>query len=240
MPKIAQQNFDNSLASKVCVSVYGRTASNLKSRISEARKYNPAFIELRLDYLEDPSDIFRISRELLGNEIFTFRSRAEGGMARVSEKHRAEILRMILSSSKPHYVDIEIASLESYPNLAEAAKQAGSRLISSSHDFQSIESPVKLRNLVRRTHRLHGPFAIKIVRKARSFEDNERILSLYSVSKAITPSRLIAFCAGPLGILSRISCVQLGSPYTYVSLPGEKTAPGQLEVSTMQGLLKKW
>jgi 3-dehydroquinate dehydratase type I len=227
-------------ASKVCISVYGRSLKDLKDRISQARAFSPAFLELRLDYLKDPSEITEISKSLSGKEIFTLRSRSEGGAARISEKSRIEILRNIISLVGPPYVDIEISALDSWPDLAKDAELAGSKLICSSHDFQSLESLARLRNLVDKTCKIHNPFAVKIVRNANSFNDNKRILSLYRISEKISPTKLIAFCAGPLGILSRISCVGLGSPFTYASLPEAKTAPGQLEVLTMQSLIEKW
>jgi len=228
------------LFSKICISVFGRTIPELKERISVARTFNPAFVELRLDYLREPSDLFRLSLNLRGNEIFTFRSRSEGGQAKVSEKNRIGIIEKIISQSGPPFVDIEIAALDSRPELGRQAKLAGSKLICSSHDLDSIESLSRLRRLVVRAFKENNPYAIKIVRKALDFADNRRILSLYNLSEQIGTSKLIAFCAGPLGILSRISCVASGSPFTYVSLPGEATAPGQLAVSTMQKLLQNW
>ncbi|MDA4130858.1 MAG: type I 3-dehydroquinate dehydratase, partial [Thaumarchaeota archaeon] len=97
-----------------------------------------------------------------------------------------------------------------------------------------------LRKLVLNTYELYKPYAIKIVRGAKHFTDNQLLLSLYSMVDRLAPTELIAFCAGPLGVLSRLSCIQSGSPLTYASFPGEKTAPGQLEVETMQRLFKNW
>ena len=226
----------------VCVSVYGNTISDLETKIILARKYKPSFIELRLDYLDDPrvEDIARISRKFIGNEILTFRSANEGGVTRVSEQKRKEIISQFVSSSSPPYVDVEIATLESSPGILEEVKSAGSRLIASSHNFRSIETPNRLKNLVRTASRLKPLFAIKVVRKAKGFDDNRVILSLYSLVNEIAPTKLIAFCAGPFGVLSRVSCVQNGSPFTYVSLPNEKTAQGQLEVGSMQSLFANW
>ena len=241
-----QTGFDarsgRSAAASVCVSVYGHTISDLETKIILARKYNPAFIELRLDYLDDPrvEDIAGISKKVMGNEIFTFRAANEGGVARVSEQKRKDIIQRFVSSSRPPYVDVEIPTLESSPDILEEVKDAGSRLIASSHNFRSIETPNRLKNLVRTASRLRPLFAIKIVRKARSFDDNRLILSLYNLVNEIAPAKLIAFCAGPFGVLSRVSCVQYGSPFTYVSLPNEKTAPGQFEVGSMQALFANW
>ncbi|MFI5421230.1 MAG: type I 3-dehydroquinate dehydratase, partial [Nitrososphaerales archaeon] len=85
-------------SSKFCVSVYGHSIADLKGRIASAREFSPTFIELRLDYLlnPDPVAIAKLSGALEGNEIFTFRSRAEGGVSKLSEDSWIKILsRMI-------------------------------------------------------------------------------------------------------------------------------------------------
>lgn len=236
------ERFEIGASSKICVSVYGRTISDLQARAAIAREFNPAFVELRLDYLNklNPNGIRKLSKGLGGNEIFTLRSESEGGVSKVSEERRVQLLREIISTSKPPYLDIELATLKSFPDLVEEASAGGTRLIGSSHDFKSFEDPVKLKNSIQRIRNMKEFFAIKIVRRARNFSDNARILSLYQIANQISPAKLVAFCAGPLGILSRVACVPLGSPFTYVSLPGKKTAPGQLDPYIMQNLLQKW
>ncbi|MDA4111084.1 MAG: type I 3-dehydroquinate dehydratase [Thaumarchaeota archaeon] len=230
-----------SAGSKICVSIYGRTLTELGSKLRLARKFRPSFIELRLDYLHEPDldDISRIAKVLVGSEILTFRSKGEGGAARISEQKRLEIIHAIVSC-KPPYLDLEVATLDSHPDLIERVEASGSKLIASSHDFSSLEGLDDLKNLVRRVSKLTPLYAIKIVRRARIFDDNQRILSLYWLASEIAPIKLIAFCAGPLGVLSRVACVENGSPLTFTSLPNEKTAPGQLEVQTMQTLFSYW
>jgi 3-dehydroquinate dehydratase I len=178
--------------------------------------------------------------DLKGNEIFTLRSRREGGVGQFSEESRIELIRRMIAECKPPYVDLEISALESHPEMAVEAKSAGCSLIASSHNFESNESSQVLRKLVLNTHKLCEPYAIKIVRGAKHFADNQLLLSLYSLVDRLAPTKLIAFCTGPLGVLSRLSCIQSGSPFTYASFPGKKTAPGQLEVETMQRLFKNW
>jgi 3-dehydroquinate dehydratase-1 len=61
---------------------------------------------------------------------------------------------------------------------------------------------------------------------AKNVYDASRVLSLYSVK---SKNETIAFCMGEQGKFSRILCLHLGSPFTYVSL-GKAIAPGQFSV----------
>ena len=72
---------------------------------------------------------------------------------------------------------------------------------------------------------------VKIVTMAKSINDASRVLSLYS-NKDV---KLIAFSMGDYGRLSRILCLLLGSPYTYVSL-GKPIAPGQFSVDEVKSI----
>jgi len=78
---------------------------------------------------------------------------------------------------------------------------------------------------------------IKIVTTANSIKDTVSVLSLYKKQK----SGLIAFAMGDYGRVSRILCLHLGSPFTYVSL-GKPVAPGQFsldEIKSLQNLKKQ-
>ncbi|MDX1596241.1 MAG: type I 3-dehydroquinate dehydratase, partial [Nitrosopumilaceae archaeon] len=50
-------------------------------------------------------------------------------------------------------------------------------------------------------------------------------------------TNLIAFAMGEEGRISRILCLHLGSPYTYVSL-GKAVAPGQFSVDEIKKIAK--
>ena len=71
---------------------------------------------------------------------------------------------------------------------------------------------------------------IKIVTAAKSINDTTKILSLYNKSSKI---KLIAFAMGEEARFSRILCLHLGSPFTYVSL-GKAVAPGQFSLNDMK------
>lgn len=76
---------------------------------------------------------------------------------------------------------------------------------------------------------------VKIVTSAKTINDSSNVLSLYNNS---TKMSLIAFAMGDNGRMSRILCLYLGSPFTYVSL-GKPVAPGQFSLDQVQKILNK-
>jgi 3-dehydroquinate dehydratase I len=226
----------------ICVSIYGLELLSLIEKLKLARLYKPTFIELRLDYLSPikSSILKEIRGHFRGNEIMTFRSRAEGGVAKIDRNTHRNILLDIISICRPAFIDIEISTLESFPMIVESLSNTNSRLIASSHNFTGTEETSDLVKLVKKSTDHYSPHFVKVVRKANEFSDNLRILSLYKLRDEIRPSKLIAFCSGSLGLFSRISCIEFGSPFTYASLPDERTAPGQLDAGSMKSLLADW
>ena len=220
-----------------CISTFASSVQQLEKRISKARSYSPFFIEIRLDYLKSPDleGMLHIKKLLSGNEILTLRSSDEGGAGNFEEKVRIQGLHEIASHVKPRYMDVEVRTLTSHPDLARDIQRAGINLIASSHDFKNTESASELVTLVKRMSKIDPLYAVKVVRNAAEFKDNYSLLSLYRHHKK-RKTALISFCAGQLGIFSRLVCTQFGSPFTYVSLPGAATAPGQLDIETVRAL----
>jgi len=233
------------MSGHVCVSIYGRDLTDLRNNFTLAQTFGPGFVELRLDYLRSPlqkiTQLTQFSR--LPNTIFTFRSRSEGGVARVSEEIRKQILLEIISEIAPTMIDIELKTLNAFPSLLDSLSRSSSRhtrLVASSHDFQQMEDLRELETLIETAKTLYSPEIIKVVRPAKDFQDNTKILSLYRLAGKIKPSKLVAFCVGQLGTFSRIACVSFGSPFTYAALPNKLTAPGQLDIQPMKTLLDSW
>lgn len=222
----------------VCLSVYGKNLLELKRRLTMAHSLRPEFVEVRLDYLckQDSSKIVEIGKLLRGNEILTFRSPSEGGVRNISEGARIAVLDEIISSLRPRYLDIEMTTLKQNPQLLTRLESTNAMLIASSHNFSETPSVSSLKGIIRSVPKSVSLYAVKVVCKARRFQDNYRVLSLYRYAGNLS-LKIIAFCMGEYGLYSRIACTVLGSPFTYVSLPKEATAPGQLDITVMRTLL---
>jgi 3-dehydroquinate dehydratase-1 len=119
--------------------------------------------------------------------------------------------------------------VKEHPNLANEIRAMGISLIVSWHNF--IETPeIDFLKTILSDELRFGDVA-KIVTMANSFKDNTIMLSLY---KYVGKKRLIAFCMGDIGLVSRTLCVFSGSPFTYSALNRAKTAPGQILTKEMK------
>ena len=140
------------------------------------------------------------------------------------------------------YIDIEIeAPLEYAKPIALYAKESGTRLIISYHDYVGTPSFEELRQIAQACLR-RGADIIKIVTTANDIADVTRVMRLYREYDA---SHLVAFAMGVCGKFSRYLSLRLGAPYTYVSygkdvnnpgIDGAETAPGQYEKSELEAL----
>jgi 3-dehydroquinate dehydratase I len=227
---------------KLCISTFGRNIKSLERSVSQARSLDPDLIELRLDFTKDidAQKLANVRRFLKGNEILTIRSRKEGGRnPSLSEKERIGLIRYMIRHLQPSYVDIEIQTIRKYPALIREINESNTKLIASFHDLEGVRDLTYLRYIAFSAPlRSKSLFAVKIVKYARSIQDNLKVLGLYSsLGKEINSSRLVTFCTGRLGISSRILCLFLGSPYSYASLPGEPVASGQLDIKTMRRIV---
>lgn len=221
-------------AGKVCIPIVESTVKKALIVIKEVEPWAD-LIELRVDYLKQVN-----LAPLLENRrkpfIVTHRRKEEGGKYKGEEKRRLGVLREAIDRGAD-YVDVELASERSF--LQGLIKNKGrTRVILSSHDFRRTPSHRELQKLFSRMVRL-GADVIKIVSFARSWEDNLTILSLIPFAKA-RKQKIVAFCMGEKGKVSRLFSPFLGGAWTYASLRKVKaSAPGQWTVRELRDVWEK-
>jgi 3-dehydroquinate dehydratase-1 len=217
------------MSNRICVSLQPQSTEDLRRLVSRAKEYNPGLIEIRLDFLETISveGIKEVLSPDSGQYILTCRPRGKGGFYKGDEKKCLRLLEEAIKI-RPSYVDIELAALRGHGYLADEARRNNVKIIASYHDFQGIPEPQQLENLCRESLE-HGDLA-KVVPMATGFRDNATVLSLYKIFRE---GRLITFCMGEAGIISRVLCTRLGAPFTYASLD-RATAPGQLSIEELR------
>ncbi|MBU7032084.1 MAG: type I 3-dehydroquinate dehydratase [Theionarchaea archaeon] len=180
------------------------------------------FCEWRLDYLER-IDVAKIRDAIAGRQvILTIRPEWEGGNFRDEEK-RVKFLRELLDLN-PAYLDIEL-ECEAIGEITRIAGERGIHTIVSYHNFSETPSLHVLHSLVKNA-RQYNPTIIKIVTLATSLRDNLVILQLNVEAE----SKIVAFCMGACGKMSRIFCSFFGSEFTY----GGSIAPGQVSVEDLE------
>ncbi len=214
----------------ICVSVGERTIKRLQRQLHRAEEAEADFVEIRVDFLEHPT--LSTIRECLNSmdvrKILTCRSPQEGGRFQGSTGARVKILRE-LAALGPEYLDVELSTLQEHDALSEDLAANGCKLIASSHQTNGI---VTLNSLVKTAREATQLAEVgKIISQANNLEDNLKILTLY---RSHYTGRLVAFCLGKLGFLSRALCPIFGSPFTYAGLREEATAEGQPSIERLR------
>jgi 3-dehydroquinate dehydratase-1 len=217
---------------KTCVSITEKTPLKLVHTLSIALKKSD-YAELRLDFLKPAQvpDALEMVKKRIGKCVCTLRPKSEGGKFSGAEKERISILKLI-SEYRPHLLDVEYNTLAKNKNLFRYIKKSNSEILVSWHDFRNTPARVSLTAKLKKMKKLSKN--IKIVTLANSINDASRVLSLYTISSKIN---LIAFAMGDFGKMSRLLCLYLGSPFTYVSL-GKPVAPGQFSLDEIKSIIQ--
>ncbi|MDH3191963.1 MAG: type I 3-dehydroquinate dehydratase [Nitrosopumilus sp.] len=213
---------------KTCVSIAEESPIKLEKILKIALKKSD-YVEIRFDFLKAeqiPRTLEMVKTEL-NRTVCTVRPKTEGGRFEGTEKERIAILKLI-AEYNPFLLDVEFNTIRKSKNLEKYLKSTKTRLLISWHDFKKTPKFSYLKAQMKKM--INFSSAVKIVTTAKSVDDSTRILQLYSKKGKAT---LIAFTMGNEGKISRILCLYLGSPYTYVSL-GKPVAPGQFSLDEVK------
>ncbi|MEM3031710.1 MAG: type I 3-dehydroquinate dehydratase [Nitrososphaerota archaeon] len=207
----------------ICVSTYGEDADTLAGRVSRALRKGADLVEARLDYLEEV-DLEKLVKALTpyaSKTIITIRPVEHGGLFKGTAMEKNRMLDH-LSRISPALIDLELDYCE-----LQGLKPNPATIVSW-HDFAGTPPLEKLADVAERCLGFGG--YAKVVTLARSRSDILRILHLYSI---YPKNRLIAFCMGEMGRISRLLAMAAGSPIAYASLDGMTTAAGQMSLNEM-------
>ena len=216
---------------KTCISIAESSPNKIKIKLKAALKKSD-YIEIRLDFLkmEQVPSALEIIKKDLNRIVCTLRPKTEGGKFSGTEKERISIIKLI-AEYNPFLLDIEYNTLKKNKELLKYLKTTKTKLLVSWHDFKKTPKSIELKNQINQMSKFSSN--VKIVSTAKSTEDATRMLELYNKKGK---NNLISFAMGDAGRISRILCLYLGSPYTYVSL-GKAVAPGQFSVDEVNKII---
>ena len=216
---------------KTCISIGENTPEKIRSKLKVALKKSD-YVEIRLDFLksEQVPKTLEIIKKDLNKVVCTLRPKTEGGKFAGNEKERISIIKLI-AEYNPFLLDIEFNTLNKNKELFKYLKSTKTKLLVSWHDFKKTPENSELKNKIKQMSEFSTN--VKIVSTAKSTDDSTRMLELY---KNKGKNNLISFAMGDFGRISRILCLYLGSPYTYVSL-GKAIAPGQFSVDEVKKII---
>jgi len=206
------------------VSILPKTTTEALRLIEKAEDAHADLIEVRLDCLEDHSELADLAVHGKVPKIATI-IKFSG-----TEKEQK---RTLFSAAKNgfEYVDVELSS----PKLKGIVKELsllGVKPIVSFHDFNSPLSLSELNSILKREI-ASGADVCKIVTTAKRIEDNLTILNF--TSTACSKAKIVCFAMGELGKISRLLSPLFGGFFTFASLErGSETASGQMTIQEMK------
>ena len=216
---------------KTCISIGEKTPNKIKQTLKIALKKSD-YAEVRFDFLEIEKipETLEIIKNDLNRIVCTLRPRKEGGKFSGDEKERIAILKLI-AEYNPFLLDVEFNILKKNSLLAKYLSSTKVNLLVSWHDFNKTPNSAELKKKKKQMSRFSNN--VKIVSTAKSTNDSTRMLELYRKKEKMN---LISFAMGDLGRISRILCLYLGSPFTYVSLK-KAIAPGQFSIDEVKKII---
>lgn len=229
----AEKSVGKPVPGLICTSIIAPDIQNMERLGERALAEGSDLVEFRLDSLRDrdPRRIAEGLSSFAGHCIVTAKAEDEGGSPSVGEEERLKLL-MGAGEMRPAYVDLELAAAMRHPTLVSELRKRCRQLIVSWHDQAGTPSVGELKKTALAA--LNAGDLSKVVTMARGIGDNATILSLY---REVPRGKLVAFCMGEEGRISRVLCLLAGSPFTYACLDGRAAAPGQIPLRYLREML---
>ena len=171
--------------------------------------------------------------------IFTFRTKGQGGQAKVDREGYVSVLRSVITQGEPDLVDNELwIGDEAVRELVDLAHAYGVKAIVSHHDFEGTPSVDQMEALLWRMVEL-GADIPKLAVMARRSQDAHDLMRATHLVYEQAEVPLLTMAMGTAGQTTRLTGEVFGSALTFCAL-GTPSAPGQVElaqaITTMEGV----
>ncbi len=217
------------MTARICVSILPKNNIEALNLIEKAEKAKADFIEVRLDRLETCRRLSDLSASTRIPLIATNKLTSERGYFSGSQVERQQTL---LNAAKEgfEYVDVDITNA-TRKEIISQLKLLGAKPIVSYHKFDGALHVSEMEKVIDEEI-ASGASVCKIVTTAKQVEDNLPALSF--VSFASNKAKLVCFCMGEHGKISRLLSPMFGAFFTFASLEqGNETAAGQISIGEM-------
>jgi len=217
----------------ICIPIMANDTDSALKKMAKANTLAD-IIEIRLDVMKE-FDLKELIESATNPILITYRSKREGGEGSADYGTRVHYLLDAMEAGAD-YVDVEFSiPLEWRRRMFQ--RKGAYELVISTHLLNGTPSREDLDSVFKNMVAT-GADIVKIVTRARAWEDNFRVLELIPKARAMGVG-IIAFCMGPLGRISRIACSLMGGDMTFASLEkGQESASGQIPAPDMKKILE--
>jgi 3-dehydroquinate dehydratase type I len=218
------------VTTRICVSILPKNNLEALSLIDKAEKAQADLIEVRLDCLETSRNLSELVKSTKVPLIATNKVVSEKGFFAGTETERQQTL---LNAAKNgfEYVDVDLSSPKHKETIGKL-KSLGAKPIVSFHKFDGALSSSEMEKVLEEEI-ASGAIVCKIITTAKKNEDN--LTALNFVSSMSSKVKLVCFCMGEQGKVSRLLSPMFGAFFTFASLEqGNETAAGQMAIQEMR------
>lgn len=230
---------------KTIVPITGKTAAE---QLAQAQRIganaDTDVVEWRIDYLDIASDakaLVKLAPQIAAAAggkpvILTFRTKAEGGATAIADADYGKLYAALIKAHAADLYDVEMfrdrAVVEA---IVAAAHAAGAYVVMSNHDFHATPDTAEIVARLRQQQAL-GADVLKIAVMPRNPGDVLKLLDATWQLRQSSDRPLLTMSMGPVGVVSRLSGETFGQALTF-GMIGTASAPGQIEVGTLRGIL---
>jgi 3-dehydroquinate dehydratase-1 len=228
----------------ICVPLAAQDYYSLIMQAMELKKLNPDIIEWRVDYYDDCTDketvlsLLNELRNILGDIpiLYTLRTVEEGGMAKISNKLRREIIEESIESGFVDLVDVELSNdIEFIKDMRDLTLANGTKLILSYHNFKETPGEDEIiKKLVKGEE--YDSDIVKLAVMPNSKDDVLTLMKAVNEAGKILNIPIIAISMGEEGQITRIACRSMGSAVTF-AVGSNPSAPGQIGYNEIKRIL---
>ena len=218
------------MKARICVSILPKSNLEALSLIENAEKAQANLIEVRLDCFEVPRNLSELVKSTKIPLIATNKRVTEKGFYAGTETERQQTL-LTAAKNGFEYVDVDLSSPK-HKETIDKLKSLGAKPIVSYHKFDGALSVSEMEKVLEQEI-ASGASVCKIVTTAKKNEDNLAVLNF--VSSMSSEAKLVCFCMGQHGKVSRLLSPMFGAFFTFASLEqGNETAAGQMTIQEMR------
>lgn len=230
---------------KICVPIVAKSRIDIWKKAEEITGLHVDIVEWRVDFYEDVFRTEEVLITLAGLKerlrekalLFTFRTSGEGGNLSIKKEDYYCLNRKAAASGCAELVDIE-AFLDEDRTAAEihGIHAAGSRVITSNHDFERTPSVEEMVRRLRRMEEL-GTDVAKLAVMPKNRQDVLNLLQATVTADESLEVPVVTMSMGKNGVVSRVCGSLTGSAMTFAAV-GDVSAPGQIPVEQMEEILR--
>ena len=167
--------------------------------------------------------------------LATFRPRAEGGDATLSDDAYVDLIEALAASGRAAAVDVEFR----HPRAAraiEAAHAHGTSVVASNHDFDATPAADEIVERLAEMEDM-GAEVAKIAVMPRTAADVVTLIEATERRSRAAGIPLVTMAMGALGAVTRVAGAVFGSAATFATV-GHTSAPGQLPAADVRGAMR--